>query len=319
MPTTPLKIKLGKLIKSGLQAAGLRQLDLARHLNISTSAVSQMLNGKTAPDAAHLEKVFSLLNCSRNQIFIMRDLLAKIRSGVHELRSPLNDLLREARKARNLTYAGLSSLTSIATAELRAFESCSTALPSKEQMEKLSEALEIQGSVFQEEISRYMNVVQENTPCEVQEQQAGFAAVPKDVKSIPVVSGKSMLEFNPAFEDIKNFVWRQYEQIISNQALSSGDDEEVFAVNDAGNRFDPVLPGSALLHVTLKKYPENGDIVVVKLKNNDKLLLRTLQRRDNENVFSSFLEKESDEKTTIGDPRDIEWIRRILKIEIKDL
>ncbi|MCP3966946.1 MAG: helix-turn-helix domain-containing protein [Lentisphaerae bacterium] len=318
MPTTPLKIKLGKLIKSGLQAAGLRQLDLARHLNISTSAVSQMLNGKTAPDAAHLEKVFSLLNCSRNQIFIMRDLLAKIRSGVHELRSPLNDLLREARKARNLTYAGLSSLTSISTAELRAFESCSTALPSKEQMEKLSEALEIQGSVFQEEISRYMNVVQDNAPCEVQEQQAGFTTVTKDVKSIPVVSGKSMLEFNPAFEDIKNFVWRQYEQIISNPALST-DDEEVFAINDAGSRFDPALPGSALLHVTLKKYPENDDIVVVKLKNNDKLLLRTLQRQDNENVFSSFLEKGSSEKTTIEDPRDIEWIRRILKVEIKDL
>ena len=62
MTSVPLKLKLGKLIKSGLQAAGLRQLDLAQHLQVSTSAVSQMLNGKTAPAAVHLDKIFQLLN-----------------------------------------------------------------------------------------------------------------------------------------------------------------------------------------------------------------------------------------------------------------
>ena len=150
MTSAPLKLKLGKLIKSGLQAAGLRQLDLAQHLQVSTSAVSQMLNGKTAPAAVHLDKIFQLLNCSRNQVFIMRDLLARIRSGMHELHSPVNEFIRGARKERGLSMARLASLSEIPVAELRVLETCSTVVPSNEQIMTLAEILEFEDDDIQQ-------------------------------------------------------------------------------------------------------------------------------------------------------------------------
>jgi len=48
MARTSAKIKLGALIRNGLQAVGLRQTDLAKYLQVSPSATCQMLSGQTA-------------------------------------------------------------------------------------------------------------------------------------------------------------------------------------------------------------------------------------------------------------------------------
>ncbi|MFA6716844.1 MAG: helix-turn-helix transcriptional regulator [Victivallales bacterium] len=316
MTSVPLKLKLGKLIKSGLQAAGLRQLDLAQHLQISTSAVSQMLNGKTAPAATHLDKIFQLLNCSRNQVFIMRDLLARIRSGMHELRSPVNEFLRNARKERGLSLAKLASQTKLPVAELRILETCSTVTPSNEQIMALAEVLEFNDDDMQQllnDLPAHAGGVRE----EVQEQFANYGNVSKYPPQIPVVSIENMLKFNPALEDIKNFVWRNYDQVISSLPVDeSANNEDVFAIVDSGDNFNPPIPGTVSLVVALKNFPETNDIVIVKSKSSDKLQLKRFVTEGNAVSLKPFIGAigGQDSKSV-----NIEWVRKVLKVVMSNL
>jgi transcriptional regulator with XRE-family HTH domain len=316
MTSVPLKLKLGKLIKSGLQAAGLRQLDLAQHLQISTSAVSQMLNGKTAPAAAHLDKIFQLLNCSRNQVFIMRDLLARIRSGMHELRSPVNDFIRNTRKERGLSLAKLANLSKIPVAELRILETCSTVVPSNEQIMALAEILEFDDNDMQQLLND-LPAYNAGDREEVQEQLASYGSVNKYPPQIPVVSLENMLKFNPALEDIKNFVWRNYDQVISNLPMDdSVDNEDVFAIVDSGDNFNPPIPGMVNLVVALKNFPETNDIVIAKSKNSDKLQLKKFITEGDGVTLKPFIGTAGNQDSK---PVNIEWVRKVLKVVMSNL
>lgn len=315
MTSVPLKLKLGKLIKSGLQAAGLRQLDLAQHLQISTSAVSQMLNGKTAPAATHLDKIFQLLNCSRNQVFIMRDLLARIRSGMHELRSPVNEFLRNARKERGLSLARLASLSSIPVAELRILETCSTVMPSNEQIMPLAEVLGFDDNDMQQLLNDLPAYGTDTN--NVQEQLASYGNTDKAPSQIPVISIETMLKFNPALEDIKNFVWRNYDQVLSNPPTDDSiSNDDIFSIADSGDKFKPPLPGSVSLTVALKNFPETSDIVIVKAKNSDKLQLKRFVTEGADVSLEPFIgtAKKQDSRSA-----DIEWVRKVLKVVISGL
>ena len=310
MASLALKSKLGKLIKSGLQAAGLRQLDLAAYLQVSTSAVSQMLNGKTAPATVHLDKIFELLNCSRNQVFIMRDLLARIRSGMYELRSPVNEFLRSSRKESGLSMAKLAELSKISVAELRILETCSTAAPSNKQLESLVGILKFETGDIQKLISDLPLYGSDG----VQEQVGTYGNNSTLSAQIPVLSIEKMLKFNPALEDIKNFVWRNYDKVISVHNLDESiNDEDVFAIADSGDSFFPPLPGSISLIVALKNFPETSDTVIVKTKKCDKLQLKRFVL-DGEIVslkpFIGSVEQHVDK---------IEWVRKVLKVTISEL
>ena len=315
MTSVPLKLKLGKLIKSGLQAAGLRQLDLAQHLQISTSAVSQMLNGKTAPAASHLDKIFQLLNCSRNQVFIMRDLLARIRSGMHELRSPVNEFIRNARKEQGLSMAKLAEMTDIPVAELRILETCSTVVPSQEQLATLSEVLSFDDSEIQQlvnDLPLYGSMGED-----VQEQSAVYGNTAKIPAQIPVISIETMLKFNPALEDIKNFVWRNYDQVLSTNELDDSiDSEDVFSIVDSGDNFNPPMPGAVNLIVALKNFPETNDTVIAKSKNSVKLQLKRFVLEEDSVSLKPFIGSGEQQKTKNN---DIEWVRKVLKVVISSL
>ena len=316
MASGPLKFKLGKLIKSGLQATGLRQLDLAAHLQVSTSAVSQMLNGKTAPATVHLDKIFQLLNCSRNQVFIMRDLLARIRSGMHELRSPVNEFIRSSRKECGLSMAKLAVLSKISVAELRILETCSTAAPSNEQLKSLAEILKFKEGDMQKLLSD-LPLYGSDTLEEVQEQAGAYGNTSTFSAQIPVLSIEKMLNFNPALEDIKNFVWRNYDKVISVQSLDESiNHEDVFAIADSGDSFSPPLPGSISLLVALKNFPETTDTVIVKTKKCDKLQLKRFVL-DGENVsLKPFIGSVVQHKLKT---EKIEWVRKVLKVVISEL
>lgn len=316
MTPISLKLKLGKLIKSGLQAAGLRQLDLAQHLQVSTSAVSQMLNGKTAPAAVHLDKIFQLLNCSRNQAFIMRDLLARIRSGMHELRSPVNEFIKSTRKQHGLSLSRLSALTKIPVGELRILETCSTVIPSGEQIARLAEVLEFAPVALQQLLTDFPIYKTENIGEDVQEQMAAYGSI-KLPAQVPVISIENMRKFNPALEDIKNFVWRNYDQVLSSQILDEVvNSEDVFAIVDSGDNFSPPLPGSVSLIVALKNFPETNDTVIVKSKDNDKLRLMTFVR-DGELVYlNPFIGRKEPQDPESG---NIEWVRKVLKLVISNM
>ena len=317
MTSVPLKLKLGKLIKSGLQAAGLRQLDLAQHLQISTSAVSQMLNGKTAPAASHLDKIFQLLNCSRNQVFIMRDLLARIRSGMHELRSPVNEFIRNARKEQGLSMAKLAEMSDIPVAELRILETCSTVVPSQEQLASLAGILNFDDSEIQQLVNDLPLYGSDSMGEDVQEQSAAYGNAAKMPAQIPVISIENMLKFNPALEDIKNFVWRNYDQVLSTHELDDSiDSEEVFSIVDSGDNFNPPLPGSVNLIVALKKFPETNDTVIAKSKNSVKLQLKRFVLEGDSVSLKPFIGSGEQQKPKSN---DIEWVRKVLKVVISSL
>jgi len=315
MRATPLKLKLGKLIKSGLQAAGLKQLDLAAHLQVSTSAVSQMLNGKTAPAAVHLDKIFQLLNCGTNQIFIMRDLLSRIRSGLHELRSPVNEFIRGSRKEHGLSMAKLSALSKIPPAELRILETCSTAKPTPEQVMALSKILKFNEEDIQQ-LLRELPVYEEDLMQEVNE-QGGNYGTGKFPAQIPVVSIANIQKFNPALEDIKNYVWRNYDKVVSPQCLGDAiDHDDIFAIVDSGENFSPSLPGSIQLIVALKNFPETNDAVIVKTRNCDKLQLKRFVL-DGESVsLKPFLASDDEHESK---SEDIEWVRKVLRVVMSAL
>lgn len=89
-----LKVELGKLIKLNLQQNGLRQLDLAEHLQLSTSAVSQMITGKVSPSTIHFKKMVKYLKCSDNNISEMVALLTQIRSGMSGVHLPKSNVIK---------------------------------------------------------------------------------------------------------------------------------------------------------------------------------------------------------------------------------
>jgi transcriptional regulator with XRE-family HTH domain len=317
MTSVPLKLKLGKLIKSGLQAAGLRQLDLAQHLQISTSAVSQMLNGKTAPAAVHLDKIFQLLNCSRNQVFIMRDLLARIRSGMHEFRSPVNEFIRNSRKECGLSMAKLAELSGISVAELRMLETCSTVVPSDEQLATLAKILKFEDDEMQQLLQDLHLQTSDSMGGYVREQSAVYGADSNFSAQIPVLSIEKMFKFNPVLEDIKNYVWRNYDKVISAHDLDDSiDTDDVFAISDSGDNFAPPLPGSVSLLVAVKNFPETDDAVIAKTKNCDKLQLKRFVL-DGKSVFlKPFISSDEHHKSKT---ENIEWVRKVLKVVISAL
>lgn len=318
MTSVPLKLKLGKLIKSGLQAAGLRQLDLAQHLQISTSAVSQMLNGKTAPAAVHLDKIFQLLNCSRNQVFIMRDLLARIRSGMHELRSPVNEFIRSSRKERGLSMSKLAELSGIPVAELRMLETCSTVVPSDEQLMTLAKILELKDDDMQQLLQDLHLQTSDSMGGYVQEQSAGYNVDNNLPAQIPVLSIEKIFKFNPVLEDIKNYVWRNYDKVISAQDLddSAIDTDDVFAISDSGENFTPPFPGSVSLLVAVKNFPETDDTVIAKTRNCDKLQLKRFVLDGKDVFLKPFIGADEHHKSKI---ENIEWVRKVLKVIISAL
>lgn len=317
MTPVPLKLKLGKIIKSGLQAAGLRQLDLAQTLQVSASAVSQMLNGKTAPTAVHLNKIFQLLNCRHNQIFVMRDLLARIRSGLHELRSPVNEFIRSSRKARGLSMVELANFNKISVAELRILETCSTVVPSNNQLMDLAKILDFEEDDIQlllNDLPLYDSDYHDNN---IQEQSVSYGSISNLPTQIPMIPIKNMLKFNPVLEDINDFVWRNYDKVISAQHLDDSiDNDNMFAIVASGDNFIPSLPGSIRLIVAMENLPETNDIVIAKSKNSNELQLKRFVLEENCVFLMPFIGpiEQHGPKTN-----NFEWTRKVLKVTISGL
>ena len=60
MSVTPLKIRFGKLLKDCLKNTDYRQNDLAARLQVTGSAVSQMMHGKIVPNQQQLDAICAL-------------------------------------------------------------------------------------------------------------------------------------------------------------------------------------------------------------------------------------------------------------------
>ena len=141
MASTPLKLKLGKMIKDYLRSAELRQNDLANRLGLSGSAVSQMIHGKIVPNHQQLETICELLALDRPKAFELYSLLSKIRTGAEEMLSPFNQLMFSLRCQRGLSQRQLSNLSGISMAHLQMFETCFDAIPTLDEARQIAPIL----------------------------------------------------------------------------------------------------------------------------------------------------------------------------------
>ncbi|MBS1369716.1 MAG: helix-turn-helix transcriptional regulator [Lentisphaeria bacterium] len=141
MPITPLKTKFGKLIRDYLRNAEIRQNDLAARLQISGSAVSQMLHGKIVPNQQQLNAICELLQLDRAQSFELQSMLSCIRTGAENMRSPFNEAMFSLRCQRGLTHQQLANLSGIPASHLQVFENCFEAVPTLDEASKLAPIL----------------------------------------------------------------------------------------------------------------------------------------------------------------------------------
>ena len=62
-----MKYELGKFLKTCIINAGISQKDFAQKLDLSPTALSQIITGKVKPRQATLSKIMDLLNLSREE------------------------------------------------------------------------------------------------------------------------------------------------------------------------------------------------------------------------------------------------------------
>ena len=102
MPDVIDNIKVGEQIKSLLKERNMTQSDLARELNISKSAVSQNLNGRSTFDIQNLMKIAEIFNISIDTLLnikedknrnIVSEYERHVRKGYNEISSSSADKL----------------------------------------------------------------------------------------------------------------------------------------------------------------------------------------------------------------------------------
>lgn len=148
MAITPLKLEFGRFLQNCIKGKGIKQAEIATELGISVSAVSQMMKGKIIPNQQQLDRICDLSHFSRAKISELNSMLANIRTGFKERRSPFNQLFFSLRCQRELSLQQLANLSGIPTENLRVFETCYDAYPTPEEIEILAAILECDPDSF---------------------------------------------------------------------------------------------------------------------------------------------------------------------------
>ena len=141
MDSKSLKQKFGAMMREQILNAHLRQADVASLLKISNSAVSQIISGKIVLSQPQLEKFAEKAALSRSAYLELASLLSRIRAGYSHLRSPFNQLLFALRCQNAISRPWLAEKCKIKTTRLKALESDFQAVPTEEEINILSEAL----------------------------------------------------------------------------------------------------------------------------------------------------------------------------------
>ncbi len=249
MSSTPLRLKLGKMIKDYLRSAELRQADLAERLSLSGSAVSQMIHGKIVPNQQQLEKLCEMLSLDRPKAFELYSLLSRIRTGASEMLSPFNRLMFSLRSQRGLSQRQLSNLSGISMSHIQMFETCFDAVLTLDEARQIApilgcspEALLQSAGIggFTEEIPGYpAEEVCENT----------VAYNPGTVRQVPQLSLFDLKEYTGTVA-IHEFAAEHAGRTIELDSLHY---ENVVAVHIAGRDLSLGLPGSIQLLVAAER------------------------------------------------------------------
>lgn len=248
-----LRKELGALIKEKLAGSELRQIDLARSLDVTPAAISQMLNGKITPNIVQLQKLSEKLQCSRSEFSRLQELMTNIKSGGRLPPSYLNYELRQARRERNLSIAELSRRTGIPANDIKLYENSPCFEPEREELSRICKELGLNISRFiQVEYSSHTSMPTGS----VREEPESYRAR----THIPQLDLTLLKKFRPGVASIDSFVSSH-----SPRGETFGGmyfSEKMFAVKASAGEL-PVLNGLDATLIILKDYARPGDVVLV--------------------------------------------------------
>ncbi len=211
MAVSNLKKHFCELLKKYLKTAKAKQLDIAKVLDISPSAVSQMLSGSITPKLQQLEAIMEFLQLDRNATAELRDCLARIRSGDQELRSPLNDFIKSERTRNGLTIEKLSQISGIPEDTLVMLENKLNVQPTPYEAVRLA-------SIFNCNVSELWQVVpdvpaQQAPPAPAngnvfRDGNTPYLPNTKAAIKLPIIKMDDLLNFNPRYDHLIDFAWR---------------------------------------------------------------------------------------------------------------
>ena len=139
---SPLRQQFGAKLRTLILNSPHRQCELAKALQISNSAVSQMLVGKIIPRHTQLKVFCELLSLSRDEELELSSLLLNIRNGESNPRSRFNQMFSAACRERGVTIQQLAVLTGVSAARLQLFENCFDAAPLLDEINRIAPVLD---------------------------------------------------------------------------------------------------------------------------------------------------------------------------------
>ena len=202
-----LKQHFGKLLKEHIKNAQVRQLDLAEALDLSPSAVSQIISGRMSPNLKQLDIIMQLLALDRSACAELRDCLTRIRSGDEELRSPLNDFIKSARTKQGLTLEQLALMSGIPEENLQMLESCVNVQPTPYEAVRLA-------AIFNCNVGELWQVIPDRTyernDIAVLRERSSTTYQPGDPSAIktPVVKFSDLKNYDRHNDSLLDFAWR---------------------------------------------------------------------------------------------------------------
>ena len=63
------KINFGRILKNKLQERRMRQIDLARKIDVTDTTISRYVNGDVKPKPLLLNRIANVLDCSPDELF----------------------------------------------------------------------------------------------------------------------------------------------------------------------------------------------------------------------------------------------------------
>lgn len=142
MTVSPLKQQFGARLRALILKSPRRQCDLAAALQISNSAISQMLSGKIVPRHHQLRLICNTLELSGDEELELSGMLLNIRNGENCIQSRFNRMFQTACRMRGVSLLQLAGMTGISPARLQLFASCFDAVPKVEEINRLAPVLE---------------------------------------------------------------------------------------------------------------------------------------------------------------------------------
>lgn len=125
-------------LKQHLKDAKVKQTHLSQKLQVTPSAVSQMLKCNIVMSLKQLQTICEYINLNERDTIELQTLLSNIRAGSSEAITPFNRFMRDCRRSKGWHLAKLSQESGISPIRLRSFEEDFTVIFTRADAEKLS-------------------------------------------------------------------------------------------------------------------------------------------------------------------------------------